>query len=197
MFTGIIECVGKVVSKELKGTNVLFGIESSISAELQVDQSISHDGVCLTVTGIDQNTHFVTAIEETINKSNLGQYDVGSIVNLERAMLNNGRFDGHIVQGHVDCVGHCTHREENDGSWIFVFETNDEQNELVVEKGSICINGVSLTCFNVSENTFSVAIIPYTYMHTSFNRIEKTGSINIEFDVIGKYVKRMISSRDS
>lgn len=194
MFTGIIECVGNIVSRDFTETNIQFGIESKISEELKVDQSLSHNGVCLTVIKLDQNIHFVTAVDETIKKSNLSEWEVGQSVNLERAMLSNGRFDGHIVQGHVDCVATCTSIDEQDGSWVFSFNLDTNHSGLIVEKGSICINGISLTCFNVSENSFSVAIIPYTYKHTTFNLVRNGSRLNIEFDVIGKYVRSIVSS---
>ena len=194
MFTGIIECLGKVVSKKEEGTNVVFGIQSEISNELKIDQSLSHNGVCLTVINIEGNTHFVIAVEETINKSNMESLSIGSFVNLERAMLNNGRFDGHVVQGHVDGTAVCKSIDEKEGSWIFTVQLSNDHEGLLVEKGSICINGVSLTCFNISKDTFSVAIIPYTYDHTMFNSLNERDKVNIEFDVIGKYVKSIMSS---
>jgi len=194
MFTGIIECTGKVISKTTEGSNIMFGFESQISNELKTDQSVSHNGVCLTVTMVKGQTHFVTAIDETITKSNLDELEIGATVNLERAMLSNGRFDGHIVQGHVDGVATCTIKDEQEGSWLFTFKLPGQQG-LIVEKGSICVNGVSLTCFDVTKETFSVAIIPFTYTHTTFEYIVEGSIVNIEFDVIGKYVQSIISGQ--
>jgi riboflavin synthase len=192
MFTGIIESIGKVVSVIQEKTNVHFSFESDISRELKVDQSISHNGVCLTVTRVLGNIHFVTAIDETIKKSNLGKLVVGDFVNLERCMIANGRFDGHVVQGHVDQTAICTSVKDENGSWLYDFEYDGGLGNVTVEKGSICVNGVSLTCFNSKENGFSVAIIPYTFNHTNFNQIKKGGTVNLEFDIIGKYVKRLL-----
>ncbi len=192
MFTGIIENIGVIKSIVREGTNVHFEISSEVSRELKVDQSIAHDGVCLTVVKCDTEAHVVTAVDETLVKSNLGERKVGDRLNLERCMLNNGRFDGHIVQGHVDTTGKVLQKAEKDGSHAFVFEFSPQYAELIVEKGSICINGVSLTCFNVTENTFEVAIIPYTYQNTSFSQLEEGNTINLEFDIVGKYVKKML-----
>ncbi len=192
MFTGIIESLGKVISVNQDKTNVHFSFESDISRELKVDQSISHNGVCLTVTNVQGNIHFVTAIDETIKKSNLGKLVVGDFVNLERCMIANGRFDGHVVQGHVDQTGICTSVKDENGSWLYNFEYNGSLGNVTVEKGSICVNGVSLTCFNSKQNGFSVAIIPYTYDHTNFSQIKKGDTVNLEFDIIGKYVKRLL-----
>ncbi len=194
MFTGIIECLGSVVSKKEEGTNVIFGIQSDISIELKIDQSLSHNGVCLTVVKTEGNTHFVTAVQETIAKSNMTGLHKGSFVNLERAMLNNGRFDGHVVQGHVDGTAVCKIIDEKDGSWVLSFQLSNDHKGLLVEKGSICINGVSLTCFDIAKDTFSVVIVPYTYDHTIFNSLNEGDLVNIEFDVIGKYVKSIMSS---
>ncbi|MEQ9415065.1 MAG: riboflavin synthase [Cyclobacteriaceae bacterium] len=191
MFTGIIETLGAVEDIKQEGSNTHFGITSVLAPELKVDQSVSHNGVCLTVTKIDNNTYWVTAIKETLAKSNLGDLQVGSKVNLERCMLNNGRFDGHIVQGHVDQIGNCTSIKEENGSWIFDFEYDSSVGNVTVEKGSIAINGVSLTCFNSREEGFSVAIIPYTYEHTNFFQLKVGDSVNLEFDIIGKYVKKL------
>lgn len=193
MFTGIIESVGKVEQIKTEGTNKSFAITSSISKELKVDQSISHNGVCLTVTNVDGDTHWVTAIQETLSKSNLGELKVGGDVNLERCMLNNGRFDGHIVQGHVDQTGVCKSIEQQDGSWLFRFEYEPAHNNITVEKGSITVNGISLTCFNSTDNGFSVAIIPYTFAHTNFNQLKVGDTVNLEFDIIGKYVQKLVA----
>lgn len=192
MFTGIIETVGTVEEITHEGSNTHFGISSSISHELKIDQSVSHNGVCLTVTKIEGNKYWVTAIKETLAKSNLGDWKVGSKVNLERCMLNNGRFDGHIVQGHIDQTGKCTAIKEETGSWVFDFEYDPSIGNVTVEKGSIAINGVSLTCFNSRENGFSVAIIPYTYEHTNFHQLKVGDTVNLEFDIIGKYVKKLM-----
>jgi riboflavin synthase len=192
MFTGIIESLGKVMSVKPDKTNVHFSFESDVSRELKVDQSISHNGVCLTVTNVQGNIHFVTAIDETIKKSNLGKLVVGDFVNLERCMIANGRFDGHVVQGHVDQTGLCTSVKDENGSWLYDFEYDGSLGNVTVEKGSICVNGVSLTCFNSKQNGFSVAIIPYTFDHTNFSQIKKGDTVNLEFDIIGKYVKRLL-----
>ncbi len=190
MFTGIIEAMGQVTSIEKDGSNVRFAVHSRIGHELRVDQSVSHNGVCLTVTRTEGDTHWVTAIRETLGKSNLSQLTAGAEVNLERCMLNNGRFDGHIVQGHVDQVGTVKSIKDEDGSWIFTFEYNPGEGNITVEKGSIAVNGVSLTCFNSKDGAFSVAIIPYTFEHTNFRHLKAGDAVNLEFDIIGKYVKR-------
>ncbi len=192
MFTGIIESSGKIAAISYEKSNVHFTIESDISHELKIDQSISHNGVCLTVTNVQGNIHFVTAIDETIKKSNLGKLVVGDFVNLERCMIANGRFDGHVVQGHVDQTGICTSVKDENGSWLYDFEYEASLGNVTVEKGSICVNGVSLTCFNSKQNGFSVAIIPYTFDHTNFSQIKKGDTVNLEFDIIGKYVKRLL-----
>ena len=195
MFTGIIETVGVVTGKESEGSNITFTIQSSLAGELKVDQSLSHNGVCLTVVS-QNNTHYqVTAIDETLKKSNLGKLDIGSKVNLERCMAANGRFDGHIVQGHVDQTGICTDIKEEDGSWLFQFEFDPALGNLTVEKGSVCVNGVSLTCFNSKEGVFTVAIIPYTYEHTNFHALQPGDAVNLEFDIIGKYISKLLSRR--
>lgn len=193
MFTGIIESTGEIKKKEAEGTNIHFTIESDLAGELSVDQSIAHNGVCLTVTKIHDQYYQVTAVEETLQKSNLGKATIGHKLNLERCMKAGGRFDGHIVQGHVDQTGVCTGVSDQDGSWIFDFEFDPKSENIVVEKGSICVNGVSLTCFNTTENSFSVAIIPYTYEHTNFHQLKEGEQVNLEFDVIGKYVKRLLT----
>lgn len=193
MFTGIIESLGTIKSLRKENTNLHLEVESSLSSELKVDQSVSHNGICLTVTKIFTQSYEVTAIEETLQKTNLGNLIVGSKVNLERSMMMNGRLDGHIVQGHVDQIGTCIGVEDKDGSWIFSFEYEPTQGNVTVEKGSICINGVSLTVLNSGKGQFSVAIIPYTYEHTGFHQIKKGNQVNLEFDVIGKYVQRILS----
>lgn len=192
MFTGIVESLGKVEKIEKNGTNKNFLFSSSISTELKVDQSLAHNGVCLTVTKVEGSQYRVTAIDETLQKSNLGNLKVGDITNLERCMVANGRFDGHIVQGHVDQVGICQSIKEIGGSWLFDFEYDPSFGHVTVEKGSICVNGVSLTCFNSKSNGFTVAIIPFTYDHTSFGQLKSGDSVNLEFDIIGKYVKRIL-----
>jgi riboflavin synthase len=193
MFTGIVETLGTITKINKEGTNRNFCIESSIGHELKVDQSISHNGVCLTVTQVEGNKHWVTAIDETLQKSNLGELKPGDHVNLERCMIANGRFDGHIVQGHVDQVGVCKFIKEAEGSWIFDFEYDPILGNLTVEKGSISINGVSLTCFNSSDHAFTVAIIPYTFHHTNFKQLKSGDVVNLEFDIIGKYVKKLLN----
>lgn len=192
MFTGIIESVGEIEEIKIDGTNKHFLISSNISKELKVDQSVSHNGVCLTVTKLVDGKHWVTAVDETLKKSNLGNCRVGDKLNLERCMLANGRFDGHIVQGHVDQTGICKAIQEVDGSWLFDFEYDASLGNLTVEKGSVSINGVSLTCFNSTVNSFRVAIIPYTFEHTNFHHLKINQLVNLEFDVIGKYVKRIL-----
>jgi riboflavin synthase len=194
MFTGIIESLATVVHVESEGTNQHFLFRSSISRELKVDQSVSHNGVCLTVTQRDEANHKVTAVKETLEKSNLGKLRAGDKVNLERCMLNNGRFDGHIVQGHVDQVGTVKKVINEKGSWLFHFEYDPGQGNVTVEKGSISVNGVSLTCFNSGEGRFSVVIIPYTWEHTSFHLLKPGDTVNLEFDIVGKYVKRLLGN---
>lgn len=193
MFTGIIESVGEVVQIRDDGTNRIFYIKSPISHELKIDQSVSHDGVCLTVTSVSGDVHTVTAVEETLIKSNLGLLSVGRKLNIERCMKSDGRFDGHIVQGHVDQVGKVIRVEDRGGSWLYDFEYDTRPGNLTVEKGSIAVNGVSLTCFNSEEGKFTVTIIPYTYEHTNFHMLQKDSVVNLEFDIIGKYVSRLLS----
>ena len=194
MFTGIIEAIGKVAGLEKEGANITFEIESFLAPELKVDQSVAHNGVCLTVIEVKGDTYKVTAIDETLQKTSLGAWEVGTRVNLERCMPANGRFDGHIVQGHVDETAICTGVQEQEGSWLFDFEYKAESGNLTVEKGSITINGVSLTCFNSTQNTFRVAIIPYTYEHTNFKELKAGDKVNLEFDIIGKYVQKMLGN---
>lgn len=192
MFTGIIETVGKVTAIHTEGSNKTFWLESSLTPELRIDQSLSHNGVCLTVTDLKSGSYSVTAVQETLLKSNLGQLAIGSEVNLERCMPANGRFDGHIVQGHVDQTGLCTQVTELDGSWLFDFSFDESTGNMTVEKGSICINGVSLTVFNSESNSFRVTIIPYTFEHTNFKQLKAGDSVNLEFDIVGKYIQRML-----
>jgi len=190
MFTGIIESLGKVTNVKVDRGNIDFTIESEISNELKIDQSVSHNGVCLTVTEINDNTHTVTAVKETLEKSSLKRFSVNDLINLERAMKLGERLDGHLVQGHVDGVAKCIGVSVNDGSWIYKFEFDIKNEMLLIEKGSICINGVSLTVFDISENTFKVTIIPYTHENTSFKKLKEGDIVNIEFDMIGKYLAR-------
>ena len=190
MFTGIIESLGEIRKIEKEGTNIHFTIKSPITNELKIDQSVAHDGVCLTVVEINGDEYVVTAIEETMLRSAIGDRKVGDVVNLERAMISNGRLDGHIVQGHVDATGKCVGKENKNGSWYFTFEYTVTPEHLLVDKGSVCINGVSLTVCDPVDNRFSVAIIPYTYEHTSFKNIEIDSKINLEFDIIGKYMAK-------
>ena len=193
MFTGIIEATGRVTAIEPDGTNLIFSIESGLSPELTIDQSLSHNGVCLTVTSVADGSYTVTAVDETLKKTSLGQLTVGNRINLERCMPANGRFDGHIVQGHVDQTGVCTRVQDVNGSWLFDFEYEpDLSGNVTVEKGSICINGVSLTVFNAQDNGFRVTIIPYTYEHTIFSDLRVGDVVNLEFDIIGKYIKKML-----
>lgn len=190
MFTGIIESLGKITGVKVDRGNIDFSIESDISKELKVDQSVSHNGVCLTVTEINNNTHIVTAVKETLDKSSLKNFLVNDLINLERAMKLGEILDGHLVQGHVDGVAKCIGISVNEGSWIYKFEFDISNEMLLIEKGSICINGVSLTVFDIKENTFKVTIIPYTYENTSFKTLKKGDIVNIEFDMIGKYLAR-------
>jgi len=195
MFTGIIETTGEVIRTEEEGSNRRFYVKSSLAGELKVDQSVSHNGVCLTVTSVDGSGHWVTAIDETLRKSSLGNLSAGSIVNLERCMLNNGRFDGHIVQGHVDQTGIVTSIRDQQGSWLFDIEYDPSLDNITVEKGSVAVDGVSLTCFNSRDGAFTVAIIPYTFDHTNFSRLRKGDLVNLEFDIVGKYIKKLIGAR--
>ncbi len=195
MFTGIIEDFGKVIDLRKDKENLHITVKSNISSELKVDQSLAHDGICLTVIDQKDDTHTVTAIKESIDKTNLGSIKINNKINLERAMKLNDRLDGHIVQGHVDQIGKCTNIEEADGSWVFTFVYEPKMDNITIEKGSITINGVSLTVINSMDNQFSVAIIPYTYEHTNFHMIEVNSDVNLEFDVIGKYVARLQNKR--
>ncbi|SDE98249.1 riboflavin synthase alpha chain [Pricia antarctica] len=192
MFTGIIETLGEIKRLERDGENLHVTIKSPMAEDLKIDQSVSHNGVCLTVVALDGQTYTVTAIAETLQKTNLNRLKVGEKVNLERAMILGSRFDGHIVQGHVDQTGVCTARKEVNGSWVFTFEYDSEMGNPTIEKGSITIDGTSLTVVDSGSNTFSVAIIPYTYEHTRFNAYEVGSVVNLEFDVIGKYVAKLM-----
>ena len=195
MFTGIIEDLGilKKIEKEKGNINLYF--KSKLTQELKIDQSLSHNGVCLTVVSVDNDIYKVTAIKETLNKSNLGELKVNSIVNLERAMKNNARLDGHYVQGHVDQIAKCLNVKETDGSWYYEFEYDNTSNNVTIEKGSIAVNGVSLTVVDSKLNGFSVAIIPYTYNNTNFKKIQRGDTVNIEFDMIGKYISKLMDNR--
>jgi riboflavin synthase len=195
MFTGIIETLGEIKAIEKEGGNVHLTITSAITNELKIDQSVAHNGVCLTVTSIINNEYSVTAIQETIDKTNLSDWKIGAAVNLERAMKLGDRLDGHIVQGHVDQIGICKAIKEANGSWYYTFEYDPSLNNLTIEKGSITVNGVSLTVVNSMKNEFSVAIIPYTYEHTNFHNFEVRTKVNLEFDVIGKYVSKLYSNK--
>ena len=191
MFTGIIEAFGHITKLEKEGTNLHITLESPIVSELKIDQSVAHNGVCLTVVNVDDSSYTVTAIKETLDKTNVGKWSVGTKVNLERAMKLGDRLDGHIVQGHVDEIGKCIGIKEENGSWQFDFEYDDRSKNLTIEKGSITINGTSLTVVNSGKNTFSVAIIPYTYNHTNFHTLAIDSVVNLEFDVVGKYISKM------
>ena len=190
MFTGIVESLGVIVNINEELDNIHFTVRSEISPELKIDQSLSHSGVCLTVIDIEKNCHTVTAVKETLDKSALKNLKKGDVFNLERAMKMGGRLDGHLVQGHVDDIAKCVDVKMNEGSWIFTFSFNEKFKNLIIEKGSICINGVSLTVFNVTNNSFDVTIIPYTYDNTNFNKINIGDIVNIEYDMIGKYLAR-------
>lgn len=191
MFTGIIESMGVVIKLERSGGNLSLWLQAPITPELKVDQSVSHDGICLTVEQIDGDQYKVTAIEETIRKTNIGNWEVGKKVNLERCMTLGGRLDGHIVQGHVDATGSCLSITSENGSYLYRFSFPKVFNHLIIEKGSIAVSGTSLTCFDVTDGQFSVAIIPYTYEHTGIHQVQINDLVNLEFDVIGKYIARM------
>lgn len=190
MFTGIIESMGELVKVEKEQNNIHFHIRSVLAQELKIDQSLAHDGVCLTVVDIQGDVYTVTAVHETLQKSALGMWREGRKINLERAMKLGDRLDGHLVQGHVDQVGECINIDDQGGSWRFDFRFSPKNHSLVIEKGSLCINGTSLTVFNVTENSCSVAIIPYTYEHTNFHQFQPGDQVNLEFDMIGKYVAK-------
>jgi riboflavin synthase len=188
MFTGIIECLGELVGVEEDRENIHFHIQSSIASELKIDQSLAHDGVCLTVVNIKDDVYSVTAVQETLRKSALGMWKTGRKINLERAMRLGDRLDGHLVQGHVDQVGECLAVKDQAGSWLYRFRFTPENGKLIIEKGSLTINGTSLTVFDVTDDACSVAIIPYTYEHTNFHQLQVGDQVNLEFDMIGKYV---------
>ncbi|MCW3118422.1 MAG: riboflavin synthase [Chitinophagaceae bacterium] len=195
MFTGIIETTGTVKEVISKGSNKTFWIESALTPEFKIDQSVSHSGVCLTIEEIKGSWHRVTAIGETLQKTNLGQWISGTIINIERCLKMDSRLDGHLVQGHADARGTCIRKKEKNGSWEFEFDFPKKFAELVIEKGSICINGISLTAFNVKKKRLSVAIIPYTYEHTDMQTLQVNDDVNLEFDIIGKYIVREIQLR--
>lgn len=195
MFSGIIEGLGEVVSLRKDQSNLHITVKSDFTHELKIDQSIAHNGVCLTVVNIEKGTYTVTAIDETLSKTNLGLLNAGDKINLERCMKLGERLDGHIVQGHVDQTAICTSVLENNGSWIFTFEYDKAKNNITVEKGSITVNGVSLTVVNSMRDSFSVCIIPYTYNHTNFHTIHNGTVVNLEFDIVGKYISRLMAER--
>jgi riboflavin synthase len=195
MFTGIIEALGTVRRLEDSGTNRSFLLQSPISRELRVDQSVSHNGVCLTVTKLEDGGHWVTAIKETLDKSSLGNLKAGSMVNLERSMPATGRFDGHIVQGHVDTTAVIREIRDEKGSWRFDLEHASGSGYVTVEKGSICVDGISLTCFNCTGRSFSVAVIPFTFEHTNLGKAQRGDTVNLEFDILGKYIQRLLVSK--
>ncbi len=192
MFTGIIESIAVVEKVETKGKNIELKLSSNLSSKLRVDESLSHNGVCLTVTSCDENFYCVTIVDESLKKSNFSNIKVGSEVNLERSLVINGRLDGHIVQGHVDDIGLCIKKVDQENSWLYTFEFSEKYSNLIIEKGSICINGVSLTCFDVSDNKFTVAIIPHTYENTNFKSLKEGEAVNLEFDILGKYIKKIL-----
>lgn len=193
MFTGIVECLGKILAIEQEEGNVHFSIQSPISSELKIDQSVSHNGVCLTVVKVEGDVHVVTAIQETLNKTDLAFWKVGDFVNLERCLKVDARFDGHIVQGHVDCIAKCIQKVEQNGSWVFRFEYQNPG--ITVEKGSVTVSGISLTVVDSADQKFSVAIIPYTYEHTIMQYIQEGSTVNIEFDIVGKYIQKILSQQ--
>jgi riboflavin synthase len=195
MFTGIIETLGEVKNIVQEETNIHFTIQSALSHELKIDQSVAHNGVCLTVVALNENTHTVTAIQETLNKTALGNLKIGSKVNIERCMQMNARLDGHIVQGHVDQTANCILVNELNGSWEYRFNYDVSLGNVTVEKGSICVNGISLTVVNSTKNEFSVFIIPYTFEHTNLHEVKVGDTVNLEFDIIGKYVARLMGNK--
>ena len=192
MFTGIIESVAVVEKVDKKGKNIELKLSSNLSSKLRVDESLSHNGVCLTVTSCDENFYCVTIIDESLKKSTFSNIKVGSEINLERSLVINGRLDGHIVQGHVDDIGLCIKKVDQENSWLYTFEFSEKYSNLIIEKGSICVNGVSLTCFDVSDNKFTVAIIPHTYENTNFKFLKEGEAVNLEFDILGKYIKKIL-----
>jgi riboflavin synthase len=192
MFSGIVELTGKIIDISEEGTNKTYRVECGITNELYIDQSIAHNGVCLTVVKIDGQIYDVTAVKETLDKTNLNYLEKGDLINLERCLKSDGRLDGHIVQGHVDDIGECTKVEELDGSWFYEFKFDPKHKTLIVDKGSVCINGVSLTLIDPTESTFKVTIIPYTHEHTNFKNLKARDKVNLEFDILGKYINRYL-----
>lgn len=192
MFTGIIETIGKIKRLQPENNNLHIEVESDLAQQVKIDQSISHNGICLTVVAVTENTYTVTAIKETLLKTNLGNLTIGSLVNLERAMKLGDRLDGHLVQGHVDQTGQCINVKEEAGSWYYTFKYDTDKENITIEKGSITVNGVSLTVVDSKDDEFSVAIIPYTYENTNFYTFTKGTMVNLEFDVVGKYLKKMM-----
>ena len=192
MFTGIIEATGKATAITHDQGNLELWVSSPISSELKIDQSVSHNGICLTVVELREGQHRVTAIDETLRKTNLGQLKTGDVINIERCMAANGRFDGHIVQGHVDQTGECISVTDDNGSWLYEFRYKPSPQNMIVEKGSICINGISLTAFDAVDDRFKVAIIPYTYEHTNIHSVKAGTLVNLEFDIVGKYIARLM-----
>jgi riboflavin synthase len=190
VFTGIIETIGKIKNIEHVHGNIILDIETILASELKIDQSIAHNGICLTITQIENSIHRVCAVPETIAKTTINTWKKNDPINIERGMLLSNRLDGHLVQGHVDCTAICVKRIENEESWNFTFQIPDEFAHLIIEKGSITVNGTSLTCFNMTKNTFDVAIIPYTYHHTTIAQVQAKSVVNIEFDILGKYISR-------
>ena len=190
MFTGIVEETGKILRIEQQGSNKSFWVESPLSQQLKIDQSVSHSGVCLTVDTLAAGSHRVTAIAETLQKTNLNTWETGSLINLERCLPVNGRLDGHLVQGHVDSVAECLNVKDKGGSWLYTFSFPAHFAHLIIEKGSVCLNGISLTAFNVTRDTLQVAIIPYTYEHTNIGNVTPGMIVNVEFDILGKYMSR-------
>lgn len=195
MFTGIVEAIGRVETVTDNGSGKIFRISSDISSQLKPDQSLAHNGACLTVEEVSGNQHRVTAIEETLRKTDLGNWHTGDYVNLERCLPMNGRLDGHLVQGHVDATGTCVSVEATNGSWNYRFSFASSFAPLIIEKGSIAVNGISLTCYNVTDNAFTVSIIPYTYEHTNMKYLKANSTVNLEFDLIGKYIQRNLLLR--
>lgn len=196
MFTGIIESTGRIVSLQRKGSNLTFGIETSVAKELRIGQSVAHNGVCLTVESKDKNKYIVTAVKETLQKTNLGFLKKGGLINLERSLKIGDRLDGHFVQGHVDTTAICKNIKKEKGSWIFKFKIQNSKNKsIIVDKGSICINGVSLTVIKPEDTSFSVTIIPHTFSNTNFKSLKTGDTVNIEFDILGKHIEKILSSR--
>ena len=196
MFTGIIEAMGMVKESTSNGTNITFWIESPLASELKIDQSVAHNGICLTIEDLNDNVHKVTAVQETLEKTDIALWKTNSYVNLERSLLPTSRIDGHLVQGHVDGIGICKKIKNLHGSWQMEFEFDKQFASNIIEKGSVCINGISLTAFDVKKKSFKVAIIPYTFQHTCLQFLKEEGAVNLEFDLIGKYISRKLSLKE-